>query len=790
MYNILSCVRDEHNIVYVLAAVLVCAIGACCSVLVFRRAQAGRTLIQQRIWAAVSGLVLATGIWATHFIAMLGYRPGFAFDFDGVTTVASVLVAMGGLVGVSQLLIGGTSRLRRLVAGLASAATIGIMHFYGATALKEAAFIEFDMTYVGAAVAVSSTLFCVAFYVGFGTASRLRVAVSTACLLLAVASVHFIGMTAMNVIPMNGFHAAAWAVDPALLGAVVAGGVIVIIIAGALAAGLDSAIAGLRFREQRKFSLLVNAATEAILIADGNDVIVEVNEAAQTLFEQSEASLIGQTVASLTGLDRDERCTKDSDDVFVRVGKTEVPVAVSARDLDDSGAGLAAISFYDLRERRRNEEHIRKLAYSDQLTGLPNRAAFQKALGELWRSAEESGQKFSVFLIDLDEFKDVNDQFGHGAGDTVLTEAATRLRLTFGAEAIVSRLGGDEFAALLPDEDDDAKLVTLAEELVLSLSRPIRHGEVTVRTGASVGIAISNTHEGIIDPAGLLTAADRALYAAKGAGRRTSRLYDEALHELSEQKRVLEADLVRAVERKEFVLHYQPKVCTDTRATVGYEALIRWNRPGVGLVMPGEFIEFAERSLIIQDIGRWCIYEACREAAQWESGLSVSVNLSARQFMDPNLNSTIRDALRRSGLEPERLELEITETALIQNIMVASRILEKIKKLGVKVALDDFGTGYSSLSFIQKFQFDRIKIDRSFISTMGTDRKSQAIVDAILNLGSSLEIPVVAEGVETEDQARELLLRKCREFQGFLISKPKPIETGAFSPRVAVDKAS
>jgi EAL domain-containing protein (putative c-di-GMP-specific phosphodiesterase class I) len=223
------------------------------------------------------------------------------------------------------------------------------------------------------------------------------------------------------------------------------------------------------------------------------------------------------------------------------------------------------------------------------------------------------------------------------------------------------------------------------------------------------------------------------------------------------------------------VLHYQPKVCSRTRRLLGYEALIRWERPGYGLVMPDDFIEIAEQSMMIIEIGRQTILSACMDAAEWENSLSVAVNLSARQFADPKLYATVRDALRRSGLAAERLELEITETSLIQNVQYAATVLTALKKLGVRIALDDFGTGYSSMRFVQQFPFDRIKIDKSFVSTMETDPKSFAIVDAILRLGRNLNIPVVAEGVETEAQARALCDAQCEELQGYIISRPIPL---------------
>lgn len=772
MYEILSCVTGEHGLLYVLAAILVLATGSVCSVIVYQRGVLAETRMRQRIWAGLSGAVTAIGIWATHFVAMLGYRPGFAFQFDGLTTLLSAGIALSGFLATSQILIGAMTPLRRATCALLATITVTTMHYYGVGALKASALIEFDTGYVITSFVAALALFS-ATYFSLSTESKARNVAALGTSMAAVASLHFIGMTAMTVVPLDGFAQAGWEIAPATLGSWVVLGVAAAIIAASVAAGWDTVLSSFRFREQRTMSLLVNAASEAILVVRDDGVVVEVNEAAVALFGTPRDALVGAQAVNLIGLDPlrtgpDTVCEHE-----IRCAGEAIPVDLSVRDLEDSGRGLVAVSLYDLRDRIRNEAHIRELAYLDQLTQLPNRAAFQKALDERTSQNAPAIRDFSVFLVDLDEFKDVNDQFGHEAGDAVLKESAQRLRITFGKDAIVSRLGGDEFAVIYPDGKDEKALLALGEACVQSLSRPIRYGAVTIRSGASVGIASGLMWE---DPAALLKAADRALYVAKHGGRRTARFYDGELHAQAETKRKLESDLERAVHEEEFVLHYQSKVCSRTSRVLGFEALIRWNRPGHGLVMPGAFIEVAEQSLIIQDIGRWSIYTACEAAARWKEKVSVSVNLSARQFLDPKLYATVRDALRKSGLDASRLELEITETCLIQNTIVAARILERLKKLGVQIALDDFGTGYSSMRFVQQFPFDRIKIDKSFVLSMESDKKAQAIVDAILHLGSSLSIPVVAEGVETESQAKRLIEAHCSELQGFLLSRPAPLD--------------
>lgn len=773
MYRVLSCLQDEHAAMYVAMAVFVCALGALCALIVFRRGMVSQTETSRRLWAAASGAVTGLGIWGTHFVAMLGYRPGFEVSFDGVTTVASAVVAIAGFVATSQVLISGFSPVRRLVCAFLATSTLSVMHFYGQGALKAAAVMEYDAGYVAAAVLVCATFFVLTYTVGLSTSRKGRNVLGLVFTLLAVAGVHFVGTASMTVYPLRGVEDVAWALSPGDLTIWLVVGVIMILFAALAAAGFDSFVASLRSQEHRRIAMLADSASEGIIIANAKGECVEVNQAAETLFGAARSHLLWQPVMPLVGLS--SPVAKDAAYRETSITNTDgvsIPVEVRMRRLSADDADFTVYTISDLRERLRHEEEIRTLAFNDQLSGLANRESFQRELGASLRG--DKVRPSAVILIDLDEFKDVNDQYGHDAGDSVIVETAARLKGILPKGCFAARLGGDEFAVLAGSAMSFEAVQDLANTCVETLGQPMLHDGITIRCGASAGVFMIDN--GSADISELLKAADRALYAAKSDGRGRARIYDAKLHEYYEARRDIEAALVLAVEREEFVLHYQPKVETQTRQILGYEALIRWNRPGYDLVMPGDFIDIAEQSMVVNDIGRWCIHEACRAAATWDSHLSVSVNLSARQFLDPKLYGDVRDALRRSGLAPERLELEITETAIIQNIQVAVTLLEKFKLLGVKIALDDFGTGYSSMRFVQQLPFDRIKIDKSFVLAMEEDAKSLAIVDAILRLGQSLSIPVVAEGVETEAQAMKLLEAKCQELQGYLISRPGPIE--------------
>lgn len=776
MYRVLSCLQDDHALFYVAMAVFVCTLAAFCALIVFHRGMESEKESTRRLWAAGSGVVTGLGVWGTHFVAMLGYRPGFEIAFDGVVTVVSAIVAVTGFIATSQLLITSLDPVRRALSGFMATATLAIMHFYGQSSLKSSAVFEYDATYVAGAVALCGVFFSLAYSLGISEHKKWRNAVGVVSTLLAVASVHFVGMAGMTVLPLRGVEDISWSLAPGELALAIVFGVVAILIFAMMAAGFDRTIAGLRNRESRRISMLANSASEGIVIANANGEIVEANRAAESMLGADRTYLVGSdvlTILNISSLTSAVDSYRETE--LVNTDGVSIPVEVRMRKLDSAadakGAGATIYSIRDLRERLRREAEIRELAFNDQLSGLANRESFQRELlASLMRGG---GEHTAVILFDLDEFKDVNDQFGHSAGDTVIVETANRLRALAPKGGLAARLGGDEFALLTGPDLPADRIFEFASECVRALSLPIQHDEIAIRCGASAGA--SRITELTEDPGELLKTADRALYAAKSDGRGRARIYDTELHERFEARRDVEIALSRAVENDEFVLHYQPKVCARTRKVLSYEALIRWERPGHGLVMPNDFIEIAEQSMVVTDIGRWCIREACEAASRWESHVGVSVNLSARQFLDPKLYGDVREALRRTGLEPHRLELEITETAIIHNIQVAANLLEKFKKLGVQIALDDFGTGYSSMRFVQQLPFDRIKIDKSFVLAMDTDPKSFAIVDAILRLGHSLSIPVVAEGVETEAQALRLLEAKCHEFQGFLISRPFPM---------------
>lgn len=426
----------------------------------------------------------------------------------------------------------------------------------------------------------------------------------------------------------------------------------------------------------------------------------------------------------------------------------------------------------DVTEQLASQARISHLAHHDALTDLPNRSAFNAELDERLELAQEALTSFAVLSLDLDRFKEVNDVFGHPVGDMLMRAAADRLAAEADG-AFVARIGGDEFMILMPDNARREDMLTLAERLVEVIGKELEIDDYLSQVGVSVGIAVY-PDDGV-DAATLLANADSALYRAKREGRARVRFFESETDQELRDRRLLQHDLRQALEQNQFLVHFQPQARMDGEV-IGFEALLRWNHPTRGFVPPDRFIPLAEENGLIVQIGEWVLREACHEAASWPRPLQVAVNLSPVQVQAGDLERSIHQILLETGLAPTRLEVEITEGVLIGDFTRALNLLRRLKALGIRIAMDDFGTGYSSLSYLQSFPFDKIKIDRSFISNLEATPQSAEIVRAVLSLAHALNIPVIAEGVETEAQRAFLAREACEEMQGYLVGRPDLIE--------------
>ncbi|MGZ2430068.1 putative bifunctional diguanylate cyclase/phosphodiesterase [Rhizobium redzepovicii] len=425
----------------------------------------------------------------------------------------------------------------------------------------------------------------------------------------------------------------------------------------------------------------------------------------------------------------------------------------------------------DITEDRKAAERITYLAHHDPLTGLPNRIHFRQQV-DAALAERKPDEQIALIHLNLDRFKSINNMMGVSAGDTILQQVAARIRASAGSENTLARLGSDEFAILQTGRQQPWNVTALAEQIRRELSEPFLHGEKQMELSVSMGIAVAPGDGDETDI--LLKHAGVALSHAKSDGRKRERFFAGEMEAQMQLRHALEADLRAAIEKEEFELHYQPLYDLSQRRICGFEALIRWNHPIRGRVAPIDFIPFAEEVGLIVDIGRWVLRRACSDAAEWPEDIKVAVNVSATQFSSSDLTRDVGEALATASLSPLRLELEITESVLMENLGEVLPILHALKERGIRISMDDFGTGYSSLSYLSSFPFDKIKIDKSFVNDIVDNKEAHAIMHAIILLGDALGMRVTVEGVETAEQLALLECEECDEIQGYHISRPRP----------------
>jgi len=664
MIDVALCIATEHDPWLVVLAVFICCAGAFTIVQMFGRA-CGTPGLQRLGWTFLTSVAGGATIWSTHFVAMLAFEAGAPVQLDPVLTIASLIVAVtGSFIGFTVA----ASRPGTAVAAIGGAifgGAISAMHFMGMAAYRVEGIVTWDKTYVVVSV-LCATIFGGAALATLRSAGipRYRVALGTALIVTAIATLHFIAMTAMHIVP------------------------------------LALSESSLRPEEARALAL----------------------------------------ATSLVGL-----------------------VVIAA------GVFAALIDHQTRSDAMRELQHM---AMNDALTGLPNRVAFQAELARQIGVARATGARIGLCAIDLDRFKEINDIHGHKAGDEVLVALAQRMRDAIGPEDMVARLGGDEFVAITR-LDDRAYLAAFADRLDATLKAPLALSHFEARLGASIGVAVYP--DDAADGEALVNNADLVMYRAKSEGAPAPRFYDSQLDKVIRDRRELANDLRHAIDENQLDVHYQVQASVTTRTITGYEALLRWTHPHRGAVPPAVFIPIAEENGLILALGEWVLRRACSDAMQWDHESRLAVNVSPLQLAHADLPRLFHQILLETGLPPRRLEIELTESAIMADRDRALHVLRQIKALGVGVALDDFGTGYSSLETLRAFPFDKIKLDRFFTSELQESPQATAIIRAVLALGKSLAIPVLAEGIETDAQLDVLVREGCDEVQGFLLGRPGPM---------------
>jgi diguanylate cyclase (GGDEF)-like protein/PAS domain S-box-containing protein len=557
-------------------------------------------------------------------------------------------------------------------------------------------------------------------------------------------------------------------------------------------AALEEALDGMRQALRRTtisrdyLSTLLNSMRDAVLVTSPDGSIRNVNQAALELLGRGRAELVDRDFASLiapehlANFDREQAMSGRAETVVRKGADQTIPVSVSAADITAPDPAFRGTIFVlrDITERKRAERRIRYLARFDPLTKMPNRMQFQHLLHQAITRCQRQSGGLVLLYIDLDNFKDINDTFGHAAGDRVLEIVGERLTRLLPQGAVVGRLAGDEFAIFVENGSDPAErgqqAANLARLVLTEIARPLHVGEHEIEVTASIGIARApDDADNVID---LVRDADAAMYHAKRAGRHCHVFYTSDMNASAVERLLLRSKLRRAVERGEFILRYQPKVDLGSGQVVGAEALIRWRLPGHGDLAPAQFIPLAEESRLILDIGAWVLDKVCSDYASWQSKVAdpgrVAINLSLKELNQASFIPRCRSVFEKHGVSPGCLEVEITETTLMMDADRTLPLLDELRAMGVHLAIDDFGTGYSSLSALQQFPIGTLKIDQSFVRNAAADPDDATIVRTIIEMGRSLGLQVLAEGIETDEQRAFLLHSGCHLGQGRLFGEP------------------
>jgi diguanylate cyclase (GGDEF)-like protein/PAS domain S-box-containing protein len=559
---------------------------------------------------------------------------------------------------------------------------------------------------------------------------------------------------------------------------------------------MDSGVGEIKFSENEVANMALDSIGEAVLLTDLQSNVTYLNRIAEEITGWSRAEALGHSVADVLGLiDGDSRApvgsalglateggkdassmTSCTNCILVRRDGSEVGIESTTTlilERDKSATGTIVV-FRDVSTARAKSLEMSHLANHDVLTDLPNRVLFNDRLTQAIALAERHGKQLAVMFIDLDHFKKINDSLGHDVGDKLLKSVAGRLKACVRRSDTISRLGGDEFVLLLSQVEHAEDAAISARKTLRALTLPYMIDGKSLDVNVSIGMS-TYPNDGQ-DAESLVNRADNAMYEAKRCGRNNYQFFRHEMHALLAERQSLEADLRCALGRNEFVLHYQPILNLQTGQIAGMEALIRWLHPQRGLIYPGQFVPIAEECGLILTIGQWVLVEACKQARAWlDAGLRVvriSVNVSATEFCAKDFLSGVRAALIATGVEPMNLELELTESVLMDDAEAAVVTLVKLKTMGVRVAIDDFGTGYSSFTYLRRFPSDALKLDQSFVHDIMSDPRDAAIVRAIINMGVSLSQRIIAEGVETSAQLEFLRRHGCAEGQGFYFSRP------------------
>jgi diguanylate cyclase (GGDEF)-like protein/PAS domain S-box-containing protein len=778
MWRIIDNLLVDHDLRLVLLAAAICLFGAVSTLSVSSRA-AGKK--RTALWLALLSVCAAATVWSTHFIAMLAYKVSMPMTYDpGLTALSfaggAVVMGLGFFIAMRFR----RASTARLFGGAILGLGVVVLHYVGMAALRMPGHLTYSPDLVAASVIFSLGFGALSLFVEFGPSRSLGRVTSTLLMIAMIVALHFTAMGAVNVEHGLTHSTTADGVSRSVLVTAVAVASLFILLIAMTGAVVDQRVSTRLAAEADRFRTLAEGAFEGIVVhRDGT--IVDANAVARRMFgldENAAGQSIREWFAQATGEYPIPLAAGEEDRTLELVlrrpdGSTFPAEICRRRILLTDGAEGELFAIRDITSRKDAEARLAHLALHDSLTDMPNRRFFMELAQKNISLAQRTGERFALLAVDLDDFKLINDIHGHAAGDELIRVTARRIAATVRDADISARFGGDEFAIVQTCASQPHLAIALAERLLDVLRAPVHLDGAEVTISVSIGVALYPDDGTTVQD--LLRNADTAMYRAKADGKATSRFFEPQMDAALVARRKLEQGLRRAVVEDRLSVVYQPIVDSSCRTPLAFEALVRWHDEELGLVMPGDFIPVAEETGLIVPIGEFVLRRACFDAMTWPEPLRVAVNLSAVQFRRKGLIETVQRALADSGLPGNRLELEVTETLLVENRDDALRVLTELKTLGVRIAMDDFGTGYSSLSYLQSFPFDKIKIDRVFVSDLPANMQNASIVRAVAAMGKSLKMRVVAEGVQTDVQAELMKELECDEMQGYLIARPMSV---------------
>ncbi|MCW3794411.1 EAL domain-containing protein [Paenibacillus sp. LS1] len=757
------------------------------------------------LWLFFGAIIMGMGIWSMHFVGMMAMSLPFPVSYDLVIVLISVAVAI--VASFVALLVVSRQRLPLLqLLGGACLFALGIvlMHYIGMYAMQVE--IRYDPMYVMLSIMIAcaasiTALWLSLYFLKSDTRHDVWKKVGSALIMGgAIAGMHYTGMMAAHIesdMPPNRVISSLNTIlDQKRLAYFISMGTLFTLglsIVGLYISRLFSKQESEKQENEKWYKSLYEHNQDGIISIDLHMRIVGINPAAARIGGIKEKQLKDQSVSTLLTMvveeDRERirhmfvRATDGEEMKYETViysakqERVELGVVLAPVIVDEQVVGNYII-MKDITDEKRVKVRNYHLAFHDELTGLPNRRMFNQRLSETIESHRYEQKQFAVMVLDLDRFKVINDSLGHIYGDLFLQEMSRRIKDELNGEDVtLARMGGDEFAILVHQYTSLGDITRVAERIIQAIAKPCYLKESEFYVTGSIGIAVFPDHGQ--DAVELLQHADTAMYEVKKNGKNGYQFFSAELHHELRERMVLENDLRKALDRGEFVLHYQPQIQTSEVSMIGVEALVRWNHPTRGLLYPGTFISVAEETGMIIELGNRVLREACIQMRNWhEAGgplIPVSVNLSSQQFHQSNLVEQVHQILLETGLSPQYLELEITES-MMMDARASIEILNQLTKLGIRISLDDFGTGYSSFSYLKMFPIHKVKIDRSFIQDIAVNHSDRAIVSTMITMAKQLNMDVIAEGIETKGQLDILTEQDCNEVQGYYYSKPLPAD--------------